>query len=212
MNKGPRQTAGQMEAPPIADLTIDNITPNTITVNSQSDSRRLTYAFERLVTHLYGFARVKVGQITSGVRNKSILLSDVLGLSLLVDYMDHPKPPNSTEGSVLKPFHTHEAEAIASGDAISSDPNGEPLTSANAMVDIRETDSSGQYDVQYPDHSGPDGRAIPKTDAEGRFWFKAITPVSYPIPHDGPVGRLLTLLRRHPWTSYALQVSEDRLG
>lgn len=125
--------------------------------------------------------------------------------------MDHPKPPNSTEGSVLGPFHTHEAEEIASGDAISSDPNGEPLLVLctvkdpagnpieNVMVDIWETDSSGHYDVQYPDHSGPDGRAILKTDAEGRFWFKAITPVSYPIPHDGPVGRLLALLHRHPW-------------
>jgi len=66
-------------------------------------------------------------------------------------------------------------------------------------IDIWETDSGGKYDVQHPDRDGPDGRCVMKSDKEGRFWFKAIVPVPYPIPHDGPVGQLLKLLHRHPW-------------
>lgn len=140
-----------------------------------------------------------------------ILLSDILGLSLLVDAIDHPKPAASTEGSVLGPFHTHEAETIDQGSSMSSDPAGEPCivictvkdVSGNPIpdvkIDIWETDSTGHYDVQYSERDGPDGRCVMKSDKEGAFWFKAIVPVPYPIPHDGPVGQLLKLLKRHPW-------------
>jgi protocatechuate 3,4-dioxygenase beta subunit len=69
----------------------------------------------------------------------------------------------------------------------------------NVKIDIWETDSKGHYDVQYPDREGPDGRCIMRSDEEGNFWFKAIKPVSYPIPHDGPVGKLLEKLHRHPY-------------
>jgi protocatechuate 3,4-dioxygenase beta subunit len=138
-------------------------------------------------------------------------LSDVLGVSLLVDSVDHPKPKGATEGTVLGPFHTHEALPVANGDAIASDPDGEPClvlcnvfdTSgepiAGAKIDVWETDSNGFYDVQYADHKGPDGRAVLTSDENGVFWFKAIVPVPYPIPHDGPVGRLLKRLHRHPY-------------
>ena len=64
-------------------------------------------------------------------------------------------------------------------------------------IDIWETDSKGFYDVQYPGREGPDQRAVMKSDGEGVFWFKAIVPVPYPIPHDGPVGKLLKMLKRH---------------
>jgi len=66
-------------------------------------------------------------------------------------------------------------------------------------IDIWETDSKGFYDVQHADRDGPDGRAVMKSDHDGVFWFKAIVPVPYPIPHDGPVGELLKLLKRHPY-------------
>jgi protocatechuate 3,4-dioxygenase beta subunit len=140
-----------------------------------------------------------------------ILLSDILGLSLLVDAIDHPKPPSSTEGSVLGPFHTHEAETITNGEGMSSDPKGEPCLVVCSVkdvhgkpiegvkIDIWETDSTGHYDVQYAERDGPDGRCVMMSDEEGTFWFKAIVPVPYPIPHDGPVGQLLKLLNRHPW-------------
>ncbi|KAK2762166.1 hypothetical protein FQN54_001174 [Arachnomyces sp. PD_36] len=217
----------KVEIPPLKNLTIDNITENTNLINSQCEDPRMKYVLERLVTHLHEFARetrlsseewmtglkflTEVGQICDDVRQEFILLSDVLGLSLLVDSIDHPKPPNSTEGTVLGPFHTHEAESATNGTQISHDSNGEPLlvvctlkdTSGNPIegvkIDIWETDSTGHYDVQHADRTGPDGRCVMRSDSEGRFWFKAIKPVSYPIPHDGPVGKLLKKLRRHPY-------------
>lgn len=66
-------------------------------------------------------------------------------------------------------------------------------------VDVWETDSSGHYDVQYADRKAPDGRCVMRSGEDGGFWFRAIRPVSYPIPHDGPVGKLLLLLNRHPF-------------
>ena len=139
------------------------------------------------------------------------MLSDVLGLSLLVDSIDHPKPPGSTEGTVLGPFHTHEAEHCNEGSLISQDPDGQPLLVlctlkdvhgkpiSGAQIDVWETDSKGFYDVQHADRTGPDGRAVLTSDENGNFWFKAIVPVPYPIPHDGPVGQLLKALNRHPY-------------
>jgi protocatechuate 3,4-dioxygenase beta subunit len=141
-----------------------------------------------------------------------ILLSDIVGLSLLVDSIDHPKPPSSTEGTVLGPFHTHDASTLAPGSSISADPAGTPLlvlctvtTTSGAPVsgvkiDVWETDSHGKYDVQYSDRGdNADGRAIVTSDDKGVFWFKAIVPVPYPIPNDGPVGKLLVKLGRHCW-------------
>jgi protocatechuate 3,4-dioxygenase beta subunit len=142
-----------------------------------------------------------------------ILLSDTLGLSLLVDSIDHPKPPASTEGTVLGPYHTHDAQDISTGSSISADPEGEPLLCLctvksttgtpiqDAKIDIWETDSHGVYDVQYEHYTGdkPDGRAVIRSDDQGVFWFKAIVPVPYRIPNDGPVGQMLETLGRHPW-------------
>lgn len=76
------------------------------------------------------------------------------------------------------------------------DTAGHPLP--DIKIDVWETDSSGQYDVQH-EGAGPDGRGVLRSDAHGVFWFLGITPVSYPIPHDGPVGRLLGRLGRHPY-------------
>lgn len=254
-----------VNTPELLDLTIDNITPNTIKINDQTNNARLKYVLERLVTHLHDFARetrlstdewmtaltflIQCGQICSDVRNVSlaslllleprhchsrchetssiiytpctslintlnqefILLSDVLGLSLLVDAINHPKPPNSTEGSVLGPFHTHDAPTIPNGASMTSDPEGETMLAvctirdtagkpvSGVRVDIWETDSSGHYDVQHASRDEPSERCVMVSDDEGRFWFKGIKPVSYPIPHDGPVGKLLMLLGRHCW-------------
>lgn len=112
---------------------------------------------------------------------------------------------------MLGPFHTHDAEPAAAGDRISSDPDGEPVlvvgsvkdvagkALAGVKVDVWEGDSKGFYDVQYAERRTPDGRAVLESDGLGRFWFKAIVPVPYPIPHDGPVGKLLDMLQRHPY-------------
>lgn len=110
---------------------------------------------------------------------------------------------------MLGPFHSHEAQSEPNGAQISHDPEGEPCLVLcdikdtqgkpveGVKIDIWETDSKGFYDVQYPGREGPDQRAVMHSDSEGIFWFKAIVPVPYPIPHDGPVGKLLKMLKRH---------------
>lgn len=215
----------KVDIPILKDLTISNITDNVHRINSRCSDPRLKYLLERLVTHLHDYARetrlstsewmtaieflTSTGQTCTDVRQEFILLSDILGLSLLVDSIDHPKPAKSTEGTVLGPFHTHDAHEVSSGDAISHDPQGTPLlvlctvkdTSGkplpNVTIDVWETDSKGFYDVQYAGRTEPDGRAVLKSDAAGKFWFKGIVPVPYPIPSDGPVGKLLGRLGRH---------------
>lgn len=107
---------------------------------------------------------------------------------------------------------------------MSSDPKGEPLLCIctvkdtngkpveGVKIDIWETDSTGQYDVQHSDRSEPTERCVMVSDADGHFWFKCILPVSYAIPHDGPVGKLLGKLNRHPWRPAHLHFMLEKKG
>ncbi|PNS17380.1 hypothetical protein CAC42_7063 [Sphaceloma murrayae] len=212
--------------PPIKDLTTDNITENVVLINNQCPDPRARYVFERLIWHMHEFARetrlstdewmkgldflTDVGQASTDLRREMILLSDTLGLSALVDAIDHPRTKESTEGTVLGPFHTHDAKVVENGHAMHTDPDGEPLlvvctvkdtegrSVEGCQIDVWEGDSHGNYDVQYENRSGPDGRGILFSDEKGVFWFKAVKPVSYPIPLDGPVAAMLRFLNRHP--------------
>lgn len=137
-----------------------------------------------------------------------ILLSDVLGISALVDAINNPTAPRATESSVLGPFHNdaHEFEngqSIASKGAIGepmlihgtvSDIEGKPLS--GALVDVWETNGNGFYDMQDPEKDEPDCRGIFHTDDQGKFALVGVRAVDYPIPYDGPVGVLLRLLNR----------------
>lgn len=206
---------------------------NTITeaVNEQwnSENERLNEVLTSLVKHLHDFIRdvepteeewfkgiqflTAVGHITDDVRQEFILLSDTLGVSILVDAINHRVTEGSTETTVLGPFHTDNAKPMQHGSQIASeeefekgeptivrgqvtDPDGKPI--AGAKVDVWQASSEGFYDVQM-DHGESDLRGIFETDAEGKFWFKAIKPVAYPIPDDGPVGQLLEATGRHPY-------------
>lgn len=212
--------------PPLKDLTPGNIT-NAVIANSLVSDRRLQYLFERFVVHLHDFARetrltteewmagilflTAVGQMCSDTRQEFILLSDVLGFSTLVETINHPKPTTATEGTVLGPFHTDDAKAFKSGESICSEDKGEPCLVrcsikdttgrpiTGATVDVWETDNTGHYDIQYKDRSHPDCRGILTSDENGEFWFRAVRPVPYPVPDDGPVGELLRKLRRHSY-------------
>lgn len=151
-------------------------------------------------------------------------MSDVIGLSLLVDSIDHPKPEGATEGTVLGPFHTHDANHLSNGDDIGTDPDGIPMLVhctvkdlqgkpvENMQVDVWESDSKGFYDVQYSDRENPHGRAVLKTDANGQVWFKAIVPVAYPVPTDGPVGDFLRAMGRHPYRPAHVHFMFDKPG
>ncbi|KAJ5299253.1 hypothetical protein N7476_010810 [Penicillium atrosanguineum] len=212
--------------PPMKDLTTENITENVHIVNSQCRDSRLRYLLERIVTHLHEFCHetrlsteeweagiqflTEIGQISNDLRHEMILLSDTLGVSLLVDSINHPRHEPATEGTVLGPFHTHDAKEKDNGAVLHNDPDATQLlvvctirdTDGNYISDVKidvwEGDSKGFYDVQDPNRTGPDGRGVLRSDEEGNFFFKAIVPVPYPIPMDGPVGKMLQALGRHP--------------
>lgn len=139
-------------------------------------------------------------------------MSDTLGVSMLVDFINYGKAKGklaATESTVLGPFFVEGAPEMPLGASIArpgtpgetcavsgtvKDLKGKPI--AGATLDIWEGGADGLYDVQKPD--GTNLRARFRSDAEGRFHFKCITPVSYPVPHDGPVGQMLVACGRHP--------------
>jgi catechol 1,2-dioxygenase len=150
----------------------------------------------------------RTGQICNAKRQEFILLSDVLGVSMLVDAINHRKPSGATESTVLGPFHVPGAPALAMGSNISKDPGGEPVfvrgtvrdTQGNpvkdATLDVWQTSSEGFYDVQDERQSPMNLRGLFKTSEDGQFWFTTIKPSSYPIPTDGPVGEILAAMGR----------------
>ncbi len=145
-------------------------------------------------------------------RQEFILLSDVLGVSMLVETINHRSGGTSTESTVLGPFHLVASPPRELGANIALDgngdpclvsgqvtgPDGEPL--AGALIDVWQASADGFYDVQQPGIQ-PEGnlRGLFAADEQGRFWFRSVVPRFYPIPDDGPVGTLLTATGRHPY-------------
>ena len=211
-------------SPQLMDLTVDNITKNTKLVNDQTPNPRLKFLMEKLVDYLHDYVRetrltneewtttiqflTACGQISNAVRQEFILLSDILGVSVLVDALTNPKPPNATESTVLGPFYTDDAADVVNGESIASpgkgeiclvlatvkDTKGKPIE--GAKIDVWETDGHGLYDNQYEHRDKPDMRGRLTTNKNGEFYFKCIKPVSYAVPIDGPVGKLLEQLHR----------------
>jgi len=146
------------------------------------------------------------------VRQEFILLSDVLGVSMLVETINERGAAGATESTVLGPFHVVESPVRALGESIDLVGEGEPCVLTGrvvaadgtplpgAVLDVWQADDKGCYDVQVPDAQPPgNGRGLFTADNEGRFWFRTIVPSHYPIPTDGPVGALLLATRRHPY-------------
>jgi catechol 1,2-dioxygenase len=188
---------------------------------------RLRRVLTSLVGHLHAFVKdvelteaewavaidflTRTGQTCSDVRQEFILLSDVLGVSMLVETINHRTGGTATESTVLGPFHMVESPRRQLGDDIVLDrkgtpclvsgrvtgPDDEPL--AGATVDVWQTNEDGFYDVQQPGIQPPGNlRGLFTADADGRFWFRSVVPRYYPIPDDGPVGQLLAATGRHP--------------
>ncbi|CAK5273525.1 unnamed protein product [Mycena citricolor] len=123
--------------------------------------------------------------------------------------MNHAKPPGATESTVLGPFFTTDAMDFENGESIASEGKGEYMwvegkvldtkgnPIPNCIIDTWETDSDGLYDTQYSNRGRPDCRGRLRTTDDGSFFYRAVVPVSYPIPSDGPVGNLLDALGRH---------------
>ncbi len=154
----------------------------------------------------------KTGQLCTDWRQEYILLSDVLGVSMLVDAINHRKPSGASESTVLGPFHVLGAPELEMGANICSDGKGEDMfvhgrildtggdPIAGAVIDVWQANDEGFYDVQQkgvqPDFNL---RGMFRTGADGRYWFRAVKPKFCPIPDDGTVGKLLGALGRHPY-------------
>jgi hydroxyquinol 1,2-dioxygenase len=154
----------------------------------------------------------RTGQICSDTRQEFILLSDVLGVSMLVDAINHRRPSGATENTVFGPFHVDGAPERAMGENISLDGKGDSClfegrvldlqgnAIEGAIIDVWSDNAEGFYDVQQPGVQPEwNNRGVFRTGPDGRYWFRGIKPVSYPIPDDGPVGQMLERVERHPW-------------
>jgi protocatechuate 3,4-dioxygenase beta subunit len=188
---------------------------------------RLREVLESLVRHLHGFIKdvelteaewnaaiaylTATGHKCDDRRQEFVLLSDVLGVSMLVETINHRTRGVATESTVLGPFHVVESPPRPLGANIAltgegeaclvtghvTGPGGEPV--GGATVDVWQADAEGYYDVQRPDTVPPANlRGLFTTDPDGTFWFRTIMPRYYPIPDDGPVGALLEATGRHP--------------
>ncbi|KAG6873332.1 hypothetical protein C0995_000191 [Termitomyces sp. Mi166 len=164
--------------PNIMNMSADSITSNVHAINSNCTDERTKFIFKSLISHLHAFIRetsitndewmsaiqflTQTGQMCSDVRQEFILLSDVLGVSTLVDTINNAKPPTATEATVLGPFFTEDAEHLANGETIASEGKGDYMfvegrvldTKGNpipgAIIDTWESDHDGLYDVQAP--------------------------------------------------------------
>jgi len=191
-------------------------------------SPRMAEVMTCLVKHLHAFAKeihltqaewdigidflTKTGQICSDERQEFILLSDVLGFSMLVDAINNRRPAGATENTVFGPFHVEDAPIREMGETISLDGKGEACLFEGkvidlhgnpiegACVDVWSDNADGFYDVQQsgiqPKWNNR-GRFI--TGEDGVYAFRGIKPTSYPIPNDGPVGKMLGHMGRHPY-------------
>ncbi len=155
----------------------------------------------------------RIGQMCDDERQEFVLLSDTLGVSMLVEMINHAAAPGSTEPTVFGPFHVDGAPKKEMGESISIDhhENDEPVTFrgtvrdlsgaplAGATLDVWSTASNGFYDVQDPDQTAMNMRGIFTSGPDGSYEFGALRPVRYPIPDDGPAGALLAANGRHNW-------------
>ncbi|MEU9568786.1 intradiol ring-cleavage dioxygenase [Streptomyces massasporeus] len=210
------------------DASRDGVTEQALASLGGTADPRLRELLTGLVRHLHDFARetrltqdeweraiaflTATGQMCTDTRQEFILLSDVLGLSMLVETLSGDRASGATESTVLGPFHMTESPVRALGDDIDLVGGGEKcvvsgrVRSADgtplpgAVVDVWQADDKGFYDVQQPGvQPAGNGRGLFTADAEGRFWFRTCVPAAYPIPTDGPVGALLRATGRHPY-------------
>lgn len=202
------------------------LTQDVLDAFAGTPDARLRELMTALVKHVHAFAREvdlkpeewlagmkflnAVGQISTERRPEFILLSDTLGLSMMVVALEQARASGNakgateaTEASVEGPFYWPGAPDLPLGTDIGegvpgeptlymgrvTDVNGQPL--AGALLDVWSGDGDGKYDVQLSPEPVMKARGRFRTDAEGRYWFWSIRPSYYPIPDDGPVGDML---------------------
>ena len=203
-----------------------DLTDQVVASFASAESRRLRQIMQSLVRHLHAFALdvelsmqeweaaigflTATGHMSDDKRQEFILLSDTLGMSMLVDAINHRSVEGTTETTVLGPFYVPPLKELPADSDITGGAGGTPLhvsgrvltpegaPIADAWVDVWQADDDGYYDVQKPGDED-NLRARFRTDTDGRFSFWSIVPTSYPIPSDGPVGKMLQAVGRHPY-------------
>ena len=208
-----------------------NLTEQTITEAVQrtfdtSTDERFRQLFVCLVQHLHDFAREvrltgdewftamdfieRLGKISSPTRQEVVLLSDILGLSMLLDKINEHTGASTTDSALLGPFYVEGRPTAKNGADISNGVAGTPMfvtarvvneqgrPIAGAHVDTWHSDGTGFYDVQQTEklHGEFAMRALLTTDDDGRFWYRSITPRYYPVPTDGPCGEIMRAANR----------------
>lgn len=181
---------------------------------------RLGELMAALIEHLHHFARetrlterewfeateflTRVGAISNAKRKEFILLSDTLGLSMLIELMNNGKPTGATEPTLLGPFYIPDSPEVGYGSRLPGvlDVDGTPLFLTGlvtdpscapidgATLDIWQTDHKGVYEAQLVGEEVRH-RGITHTRADGSYLVRTVVPADYPIPTDGPVGDLL---------------------
>lgn len=205
----------------MTETTEQELTDKVVASFDSAKDDRFREVMQALVRHAHAFVRetrltddewsaaiaflTAAGHITTDTRQEFVLLSDVLGISMLTVAVNEPGLGDSTESTVLGPFFVQDAPEAELGGDIAGGASGEPswvsgrVTDtdgnpvAGARVEVWEADDDGMYD-----DGQLAGRAHLFTDAEGRYRFRGLTPTPYPIPDDGPVGRLLDHAGRSP--------------
>lgn len=207
-------------------LTEANLTEAVLKKLEGATDARFKQIMTSLITHMHAFIRevnlteaewftgiqflTATGQKCDDKRQEFILLSDTTGVSMLVDALNHRLPNGATESTVTGPFYVQGAPELPFGADIAQGvagdptwfsgrvltPDGKPI--AGATLDLWSTDGEGWYDVQLPGQALR-ARGKIKTDAQGRYAFWTVRPVSYAIPTDGPVGKMLLMMGRHPY-------------
>lgn len=208
-------------------LDKDTITAAVLARQAAAANPRFAQVLTSLINHLHAFARdvalteeewsqgitflTRCGHVTDEKRQEFILLSDVLGLSMLTVAMNNDKPAGCTEATVFGPFHVEGAPHYALGADIANGARGTPCLVRGAVrgiggepvpgaeLDVWQSDEDGLYDVQHAALDRAQARGILTADAQGNYHFRSILAVPYAIPHDGPVGDLLKAAGRHPW-------------
>ncbi len=209
------------------DFNEKNITDAVIDRFKNTPDPRLKAIMTSLVRHLHDFVRdvdltidewnfaihylTRTGHMCDDKRQEFILLSDTLGISMLVDAINHRMPEGATQTTVLGPFYVENPPEFPLGFDVSRGLKGEKLyvegtvSSATggplpgAVIDVWQSDTDGYYDVQRSDLDQPTLRGRIRADDRGRFYFWSILPSPYPIPYDGPVGQMIQATARHPW-------------
>jgi protocatechuate 3,4-dioxygenase beta subunit len=215
------------ERVPTAEI-FPELTRDVIDRMRDAKSARLCEVMAIVVRHLHAIVReaqltqgewwqaidflTRAGQMCSGSRQELILLSDILGVSMLVDAVDNVASPGMSDSTVLGPFYAGHQRELAQGDSILlreeaseplimsgrvTDPEGRPI--AGALIEVWQTAPNQLYDVQDKDQPQGHLRASFRADTAGAYRFRTILPVSYPIPDDGPAGQLLAAMGRHPF-------------